>query len=205
MKYCVYCGKQLDDKASFCFACGKQVADVSAPAPVAPDDVLRAEEAACLDKSYRMFKFERLVWKIFGFVWLASIIFLVLAGVLMLALNSVVGELPPEATMEIFDEMPYGLHGILFALYGVAYILMGVLYIPVMIVNFKMVKRAEYYMDTVYTDTAGAVKRAGAVGMIVLSALFNTVAMIFIIINFVHVKNNRAVFDRIIARQQTEE
>ena len=197
MAYCSNCGKPIDEQIGVCPTC--QNAAVS-------DDALRAEEAACLDKSYRMFKFERLMWMltgIFGIVLLAMIVLIV---VLLIAVGSVVSELPLEVTADIFEDLPIQYYGLVLTIAAVMYGIIGlVICLPVVIANFKMKKRATYYMDTVYTDTAGAVKRAGAVGMIVLSALFSVFAMIFIIINFVHVRNNRAVFDRIIARQQAGE
>ncbi len=45
-------------------------------------------------------------------------------------------------------------------------------------------------------------KRCGSVGMIVLGAIFNSIAMAFIIVNFVRTKTNAAAFDRIEAEQK---
>ncbi len=186
MKFCGYCGKQLEDNAGFCFACGKEVlpdlSDVT--------ETLRTEETACLDTCYRFFKYERLAWKICGIVFPILSALMVVLGVLLLMLEPLMGS---YYMTEDLVEM------------GITYIIEAiVVYFPIAIINLSMIKRAQYYMDTVYTDPAGAVKRAGSVGMIVLGVLFNTIAMIFIIINFAHVKNNKAVFDRIIARQQAD-
>lgn len=71
------------------------------------------------------------------------------------------------------------------------------LYLPCAIVSFIMAKKVNGYINTLYTDCSSAVERCGSVGTIVLGALFNTVAMIFIIINFVNVKSNKQTFEDI--------
>ena len=87
MAYCSNCGKPIDEQIGVCPTC--QNAAVS-------DDALRAEEAACLDKSYRMFKFERLMWMltgIFGIVLLAMIVLIV---VLLVRPAGLLGKYVPE-------------------------------------------------------------------------------------------------------------
>ncbi len=69
-------------------------------------------------------------------------------------------------------------------------ILYNLLFVPFAIISFKMIGKVDYYMNTLYTDCTPTVDRCGSVGMIVFGAFFNTVAMIFIIINFVNVKSN---------------
>ena len=60
-----------------------------------------------------------------------------------------------------------------------------------------MIAKVDFYMNSLYTDCEETVKRCSSVGMIVFGALFNTVAMIFIIINFVNVKNNEKILKEI--------
>lgn len=78
-----------------------------------------------------------------------------------------------------------------------------VLFAPLIIINFKMIGKVDYYMNTLYTDCEPVVKRCSSVGMIVFGALFNTVAMIFIIINFVNVKSNEKTLKDIKQNQDT--
>ena len=74
--------------------------------------------------------------------------------------------------------------------------------VPVTVINFMMIKKVEYYESTLYTDISIARTRCTSVGMMVFCILFNTLAAIFFIINFVKTKNNAAEFDRIEAEQK---
>ena len=89
-----------------------------------------------------------------------------------------------------------------FAGVGAIYMLYGLLFLPVAIVNLKMVSRAEHYMNIVYTDAAAVEERAGNVGMIVLAAFFNSIALVFIIINFVRSKTEKDVLKSAQRRQE---
>ena len=91
----------------------------------------------------------------------------------------------------------------LFMAYGILFITMALLlYLPVAIINLKMLKKVEYYENTLYSDVSIARKRCTSVGMIVFAAFFNKIALIFIIINFVKTRKNAAAFDRIEAAQK---
>lgn len=186
MKYCVHCGKPIEDQARFCFACGKEVgaAPMPASAPTAYNETdVYTEEKECLNTFYKMFKFERIAWKVNGIVMLVlSLVYFTIDGIFLLV---GIGTGVEELTI-------WGLSYIMVALFAM---------LPVSIFSLKMVSRAEYYMDTLYRDTAGMVKRTSSVGMIVLGAIFNPYAMIFIIINFVRTKSNKELLDRIILRQ----
>ncbi len=72
-----------------------------------------------------------------------------------------------------------------------------IMFVPFTIISFTMVKKVDYYMKTLYTDCEPVVKRCSSIGMIVFGALFNTIAMIFIIINFVNVKSNEKTLNDI--------
>ena len=87
------------------------------------------------------------------------------------------------------------LYSIIYALYG------SILFLPVSIVSFVMVKKIDGYMNTLYRDVQPTVDRCGSVGMIVLGGLFNTVATVFIIINFIRTKTEKATIKQIVARQ----
>ena len=118
MKFCGYCGKQLDDNASFCFACGKEVV----PDPVNWEQAMYAEEEECLNEFYRFFKYERLAWKIQGIVFLVLSLVMIAFGVLFLAASSSMSE----------------------QVLGPMYLMYGIMYLPMGIIGLKMVGRAEY-------------------------------------------------------------
>ena len=90
-----------------------------------------------------------------------------------------------------------------FVMYSFYFLLIGLLgYLPPAVVSLVMLKKVEYYENTVYTDVSIARKRCISVGMIVFAAIFNKIALIFIIINFVKTRKNAAAFDRIEAAQK---
>lgn len=92
-------------------------------------------------------------------------------------------------------------YAVLFSILGIfqpiLFLYVALLYLPVSIISFKMIAKVDFYMNSLYTDCEETVKRCSSVGMIVFGALFNTVAMIFIIINFVNVKNNEKILKEI--------
>lgn len=178
MIHCNNCGHEIPDTDRFCSVCGTPVGAV----PVAPAPVIGIEqEKECLDNFHRLLKYERLSWKISGIVTLVISCFLGFLSLVYFALS---------ATEEMF------------AFLGGYLFVYTILFLPVAIINLKMVKKAEYYMNIVYNDVTPVAERCGNVGMIVLSAIFNEIAMIFIIINFVRVKNNKAIIESAAARQQ---
>lgn len=179
MKYCVHCGHELSDEALFCDNCGASVTTQQA-APVGNG---LDTEKQYLDTFYRFFKYERLSWKIGGVVFLILSLFFLGFALLFLTI----------ALARDAEEV---------AMVAPLFILYGLVFLPVAIVNLKMVKKTEYYMNTLYMDVRPTIERSGSVGMIVLSAFFNEIAMIFIIINFVRTKNNKALLQQIAYRQQ---
>ncbi len=169
MKYCTKCGVQMPDDARFCVACGTQV-----PGSTVMDK-------AVLDSFYQFLKWERLSWKIFGIVWLILSIILAVCGLIIMV----------SAAMTGFS---YRLD---MGIIGFVYLLLGLLYLPIAIVNKVMVKKTFHCMEMLYIDPKSVLARCGSVGMIVLAAFFNNVALIFIIINFVRTKTNKEVIDRL--------
>ena len=145
-------------------------------------DVAIAKEKECLDNFYRFFKYERLAWKIPGIV---MAVFCAIIGFISL-IFLLAGLKEPAAIGGAFVSLLY-----------------LALFLPIAIVNLKMVSKAEYYMDTLYNDVAPMRKRAQSVGMIVLAAFFNEIALIFIIINFVRAKTTKETLNRIELRQQS--
>ena len=86
---------------------------------------------------------------------------------------------------------------------GIVYFILSfVVFLPIVIINFKMIKKVEYYQSTVDTDISIARTRCTSVGMLIFCLIFNEIAAVFFIINFAKTKNNAAAFDRIAAAQK---
>ncbi len=169
MKYCTNCGVQMADDARFCVNCGAQVSGSA------------VMDKACLDQFYQFLKWERLSWKIFGIVWLVLSIVLAACGLIIMVSGAMTG-------------YSYRLD---MAVIGIIYLMLGLLYLPIAIVNKVMVKKTHDCMKMLYIEPKTVLARCGSVGMIVLAAFFNNVALIFIIINFVRTKTNKEAIDRL--------
>ena len=157
------------------------------PAPVvipAPnrDDVL--EEKEFLEQTNRLLRWERKAWSIAGKVYLILGIILTalyfLIGVIIVAVG---GEMAPVGGMFIYVSF-----------------FLAVL-IAVGIVNIKAAGKIDQYTDTLFKDFRAAYKRCGSIGMIIFGYFFNTIALVFYVINFVRMKTNRDMADRILTRQ----
>ena len=75
--------------------------------------------------------------------------------------------------------------------FGGFYVGFGGSLLAIAIVNLVMASKVS---KSRYSEVLTA-KHAGSVGSIVMAALFNEIALIFVIINFVHAKRNRAVLE----------
>ena len=230
MRYCIRCGNALSAGASFCHSCGAALkalvpetdeTPVAAPAaapvvetvfeapaaepvvepvieePVAEEpvpvvipthsdkDVL--DEKAFLDQTHRLLRWERKAWSISGKVFLivgivfAALFFLL--GILMIALS---------------EGSEVAAFGAVFFTYALVF---GCMFVAVGIVNLKAAGKIPQYTDTLYRDFRAAHKRCNSIGMIVFGYFFNTIALVFYVINFVRMKTNKAMAQRILTRQ----
>ena len=172
MKTCPICGNESQDAARFCPQCG---AAFSASVPSASTE-------RALRLMYRRLNTERIWWMVGGIIAAAAIVWLVIA-------SFVIGKLGAGSTAHVGGSTPIdaGFFGLTIAVYCVF------AYAPVCIINFVMMAKAKRYRDLVFSDTETVVARCSGAGMIVLGALFNTIAMIFIIMNFTSARQNRAL------------
>ena len=164
-------------------------------------------------------KRERLAYKIYGIVFLVLSIVLIICGIVTMAGGAYLTDANTDATelsfnssiildknsgIEFNDDNIVVYDGndsitfteddaIIFA--GVSVIAMGGFFIgfgaslaAVAIVNLVLASRAGKHSR----NEESTIKHAGSVGSIVLAALFNEIALIFVIINFVVAKKNRA-------------
>lgn len=226
MRYCSYCGNPLNPGASFCHSCGAALKaivpetddvtviapaeedevtmiapeEVIAPAPQAPvvmeaaptaePVVLQAnsdkdvqDEKKFLDDTHKFLRWERKAWNIAGKVQLIlgivyAALFLLL-GIILAAVES------PAA-------------GAVMLVYAVVF---GMMFIGLGIVGLKAADKIPQYTDTLYKDFRAAYKRCTSIGMIVFCYFFNTISLVFFVINFVRLKSNRAMCERILSRQ----
>ena len=177
MKKCTSCGLENAEDSRFCSGCG---------AVLEESNNAVAEEQSLLDGYYRFFKYERLAWKISGIFFLVFSLFFFGLGFIFLLISAFADSVAAEAGTA--------------AMFGV-FLMYGLLFLPVAIVNLKMVSRAEYYMNTLYTDITPVIPRTSSIGMFILSGFFNEIALIFIIINFIRTERNGHLLNRIAFRQ----
>ena len=211
--FCNRCGRQIPDDAIFCSWCGETIVRVQetpfneAPAteynPPEPTETPKAEdvqneppaadpdlheEQEFLDMTHRLLRWERMAWSITGkfaliFGSIASAVY-VLLGIMALSVDNTA-------------ENP----GMLFVMCGVFFALV---LIPVGIICRISANKIPQYLDTMYFDFEKTEKRSGSIGMLVLTVLFNEIAFIFFIINFVRIKSNGKLIERIKARQKNQ-
>ena len=155
---CPKCGMQIAETASFCSFCGERIA------PVTKQDLTET-----LNIFKANFRREKISWMIEAIAITALTLLLTMFAFLMIFIGITTAE-------EAFLAM------------GIVYLLYPILFAPIIVINWVMTVKAGRYESTVTDDPAGAVERAGNVGIIVVSALFNNIAMIFVIINFVYAK-----------------
>lgn len=227
MRYCIHCGNPLNPGASFCHTCGAALkaivpeadetpvatpvveeipqvepVEVCAAEPIAEEPVVVEEPAAnepvvlpaaydkdirdekkFLDETHKFLRWEKKAWSIAGKVFLivgivfAALFFLL--GIILAATES------PEV-------------GIVFLMYALIY---GVMFIGIGIVNIKAAGKIDQYTETLYKNFSLANNRCNSIGMIVFCYFFNNIALVFFVINFVRMKCNKAMRERILKRQ----
>lgn len=192
MAFCYRCGNGLVEGSAFCNACGapqaqQQAAYQPQPTTLVPTVDPQAEEQEFLELTHRLLRWERKAWSIAGKVYLIT-------GIIFAALFFLIGIAFVAAGDYVLEAM-----GVIYLLYSIIF---GGMFVAFGIVNQKAADKIPFYIENLYVDFHYAADRCGSVGMLVFSAIFGDVARIFFIINFVRMKANKAVINRIIARQQ---
>ena len=194
MGYCMKCGQEIIEGAAFCIGCGTPV-EAKAPAaaePAVADSKWEAEEREFLENTRRRLVWERTAWSI------ASKVFLIM-GIVFAALFSLVFLVGIAAAIDgdAFGGIALGM--------GLAYaIFFGGTFIALGIINIKACQKLPQYIDTVYTDFSLTYNRCGNVGMLVFSVILGAISPIFFIINFVRMKTNRALIEKIMSIQNVQ-
>lgn len=191
MKNCTKCGALIDDYAVACPQCGATQEQVQPSVSYTPDG------AAALSQMSRFLKLERIGWKVVGIICLVAAIVMAVTGLIMIAVGAGV-----SAGLEDTRESVGFLVG--FGVAGLYYLIIGLIaLLPAGIVGLIMAPKVEYYMNKVYTDVSIPRKRCSSIGMIIFCLLFNEIAAIFFIINFVKTRAKNATFDQIEAVQRS--
>lgn len=194
MGYCMKCGQEIIEGAAFCIGCGTPV-EAKAPAaaePAVADSKWEAEEREFLENTRRLLVWERTAWSI------ASKVFLIM-GIVFAALFSLVFLVGIAAAIDgdAFGGIALGM--------GLAYaIFFGGTFIALGIINKKASQKLPQYIDTVYTDFSLTYNRCGNIGMLVFSVILGAISPIFFIINFVRMKTNRALIEKIMSIQNVQ-
>ena len=207
MRYCSYCGQPLEPGSAFCHHCGAALKAVvpeadeipvqetpvqEEPAPEkivtieapASDEKAIAEEKAFLEQTHRLLRWERKAWSIAGKVYLIMGIIgtalFFLFGVIILAVGN---DIAPVGGVFIYCAFIFAM------------------IIAIGIINIIAAGKIPQYTNTLYKDFRAAHKRCNSIGMIVFGYFFNTIALVFYLINFVRMKSNKAMAERILTRQ----
>lgn len=193
MRYCYKCGQKLIEGAAFCTGCGtavevKSIVPVPLTAP-AFEEKLRAEECAFLATTHRLLRWELKAWNIaakvlniMGIVYAALFMTFFLVGLIA-----------------VFSDEGFGTVAMVM---GLSYaIIFGGMFIGLGVVSKKAGEKLPQYINTVYTDFSITYNRCGNIGMLIFTIFLGIVSPIFFIINFVRMKANRDVIERITKKQ----
>ncbi len=180
--YCPRCNNELDDGSNFCRFCGATL-DQSNDA---------REEQDFLDTTHRLLRWERKAWSISGKVFLiVGIVFAAIFGLMALI---GFGSINNAGVEDAF----FAASGIIGFVYAIVF---GGMFIAIGIVCNTASNKIPRYLDSMYTDFLPTRDRCGSIGMIVFTALFNEIALVFFIINFVRMKSCKNIINRILSRQ----
>ena len=188
---CSKCGKEIMDEAAFCTECG---APLEKQMPAASEQTLNdeksSEECEFLQNTQRLLRWELKAWSIASKFWIImGIIYVVIFSLYTFA--GIFISLEEEFLGGFFIGF-----GIIMALIG------GGTFIAIGIVSKKASEKLPQYINTVYTDFSLSYNRCGSIGMLVFNILFGVVSPVFFIINFVRMKTNRKLIERIINKQK---
>ncbi|MBQ3229827.1 MAG: hypothetical protein IJO64_00195 [Clostridia bacterium] len=180
MKTCWKCNRDNDDSVCYCAFCGAELKNDA-----------HAEEQRFLDNCHRFLRYERLAYRITGIVFpILALLYVLLAFVYAGYPEQVDEEMIGLVLIPIFVYIIF-----MFVVYAVLFLGAGLVNL---IASFKMTNT----LNSVYTDLSVVQRRNGSAKRIVFAAFFNSIALVFVIINFVRFKSNKQLVERIIAKQK---
>lgn len=186
MRYCVKCGKEIVEGADFCTECGTPVLSQTL------NENGDREESEFLENTHRLLRWELKAWSI-------ASKFYIIMGVIYAAVFSL------YTLIGIIISLEEQFLGGFFIGFGFIMALFGVFtFIGFGIINKKAAEKLPQYINTVYSDFSISYQRCGSIGMLVFSIICGVVSPIFFIINFVRMKTNRKLIERIINKQKNQ-
>lgn len=188
MSFCSNCGGRIPEGAAFCGYCGASAENTGYVAPYLNENELFKEEQEFFNMTRNLLRWEKKAWLIVGGVFLAMGIAF---GLFFFGFG---------ALFLVMDDYDLSMLSLMYFFYGV---LIVSVYIPTAICSICGGNRIKHYLDVMETDFAAVQKRCTSGGMIAFCVCFNTIAMVFYLINFTKFKSCSAVVDRIISRQRS--
>lgn len=190
MRYCVKCGKEIVEDAAFCARCGAPIEETSLVSSQNFNDESDREEREFLENTHRLLRWELKAWSIASKLW-------IIMGIIYVAIFSL------YTLAGIFISLEEEFLGGFFIGFGFIMALIGGgTFIAVGIVSKKAAEKLPQYINTVYTDFSLSYNRCGSIGMLVFNILLGVVSPVFFIINFVRMKVNRKLIEKIINKQR---
>lgn len=183
MSYCSNCGCAVNEDVKFCSNCGADINQFFAGNNNVPNAPYMDKENDFMEKTYRFIRWERKALSITGMTFLIFGIIYTSFCLLMLFISAAAEAPAVFATLFLF----YSMFGTYFIAYGV--------------VNIIARNKADKYLDGTYPYANQAFSRCGSIGMIVFNAIFNNIALIFYVINFVRIKNSTETVESIKNRE----
>ncbi len=201
MPFCNRCGHGIPVDATVCPSCGEVFSvntdngaynsqthyntyNQTPPPPRAPyesEEQAAARRQRLIDNFYLRLKWEHKAWSIMGKVM--TIFGGVCAGISLICLIAAIAS---WSEMSAF----FGAYAYVFFIYTIAVLPLG-------IVGIIMTGKVKKYMDGLYYDCGPAVTRGESIGMIIFNYLFNGVALVFYLINFIHIKCHKREFEEV--------
>ncbi len=187
--FCKKCGAQIPEDAHFCTNCGLMVELSLEPSPVVEQTAPIVEEVSLSDSekefienTKRLLRWEQKAWRISGIVFIImGVVFLGIFGLLGLI---TITEDPTTSIMCFTYCITYGT----FPIIG--------------IIQLIAAGKIPFYLNTIDKDFHYAADRCGSIGMMIFTMLFNTIALVFFLINFTRIRSCQPTIERIIAKQK---
>lgn len=187
--FCQKCGAQIPADAHFCTNCGIMVEMALEPSPVVEQPAPTIEKVSLsnnenefIENTRRLLRWEQKAWRISGNVF-------TILGAVCMGLMGFVGFIAlfsePEVAVMMFTYV-----------FAYAFILFtGIL-------QLISAKKIEFYLETIDSDFHYTADRCGSIGMMIFTMLFNTIALVFFLINFTRIRSCQPTIERIIAKQK---
>lgn len=179
--FCPRCGNELNDGSHFCRFCGHTF-DQSYDAQ---------QEKDFLDTTHRLLRWERKAWSISGKVFL-------IFGIIIAELFVLLAMISMGNATSGYNDTFFAVYSAIMFVYAIIF---GGIFIAIGIVNRVACNKIPRYLDSMHNDFKPTADRCGSIGMIVFTYFFNTIALVFFLINFVRMKTCKATIQRILNRQ----